>query len=101
MTTSPRFADRIVNIAVTGPLVRLELGVMQPPMAEGQKPQLVPTEALVMPLEGLVASMGMLEALIKKLVADGVLRVQAPASATAPDPGAEKADTPPRQPATR
>lgn len=30
------FADRLVNIAVTGPLVRIELGAMQLPIAESR-----------------------------------------------------------------
>lgn len=34
------FADRLVNIAVTGPLVRIELSTIQLPTAEGQKPRL-------------------------------------------------------------
>lgn len=68
------FADRIINIAVTGPLVRIELGTMQPPRAEGQQAQLIPSQTLVMPLDGFVASIGMMEAVVKKLVADGVLK---------------------------
>jgi hypothetical protein len=94
MTTSPRFADRIVNLTVTGPLARLELGVMQPPLADGQKPQLVPTETLIMPLEGLVASMSMLDALMKKLVADGMLK---PHAATPPLPAQTLPSTETRQ----
>lgn len=60
MSPSPHlFTDRIVNIAVTDPLVRLELGTRKLPAAEGQKPQLVPSQTLAMPLEGLVQSFGM------------------------------------------
>jgi hypothetical protein len=68
------FADRLVNIAVTGPLVRIELGAMQLPTAEGQKPQLVPTQTLVMPLDGFVASFGMMESVVRRLISDGVLK---------------------------
>ncbi|MBI5109552.1 MAG: hypothetical protein HZA62_12475 [Rhodocyclales bacterium] len=70
------FADRITNIAVTGPLVRIELGVVVPPTREGDKPGLIPAQTLVMPLEGFVASLGMIEAIVKKLVADGVLKAR-------------------------
>ena len=80
MSNSHLFADRIRNIAVTGPLVRIELGSLELPKAEGQQPQLIPTETLVMPLDGFVASFGMLEAMMKKLLADGVLKQQAPAA---------------------
>jgi hypothetical protein len=72
------FADRIVNIAVTGPLVRLELGVLHPPKAQGEQPQLLPAQTLVMPLDGFLASFGMLEALTKKLIADGVIKSPPP-----------------------
>jgi hypothetical protein len=43
------FSDRIINIAVTGPLVRIEFGAMAPPKAEGQQAQLATSETLVMP----------------------------------------------------
>jgi hypothetical protein len=78
------FADHIVNIAVTGPLVRIELGTLQRPAAEGQKPQLVPTQTLVMPLEGFVNSFGMLESVVKKLVDSGVIAKQPTAGSTSP-----------------
>ena len=70
------FADRLFNIAVTGTLVRIELGAMRLPTAEGQKPQLLQTQTLVMPLDGFVVSFGMMESVIKRLVADGVIKTQ-------------------------
>lgn len=77
MSNSPHlFSDRIVNLSITGPLVRIELGAMQLPTAEGQKPQLLPTQTLVMPLDGFVASFGMMESVIKRLMADGVIKTQ-------------------------
>lgn len=74
--SSHLFADRLVNIAVTGSLVRIELGAMQLPTAEGQKPQLLPTQTLVMPLDGFVASFSMMESVIKRLVKDGVIKTK-------------------------
>lgn len=68
------FADRIVNIAVTGPLVRLELAALVPPAKEGDKSGLQPTQSLVMPLDGFLAAFGMLETVVKKMLADGVLK---------------------------
>lgn len=82
MTVSPLFADRIRNISITGPLIRIEFGVASLPATEGGKPELVAGPTLVLPLEGLVASMGMLDALMKKLLADGVLKHQTSASDT-------------------
>lgn len=85
------FADRIVNVAVTGPLIRIELAALQAPTAQGQNPQLMATNTLVMPLDGFVASYGLLEAVVKQLIDSGVLKAQAPAAATPPaeDSGAQ------------
>lgn len=68
------FADRIVNVAVTGAMVRIEFGVLNRPEGKDKPFQLEPSQVLVMPLEGFVNSFGILEALMKKLVEDGVLR---------------------------
>jgi hypothetical protein len=72
------FADTLLNIALTGNLVRLDFGTVVPvPNAEGkQELRATATQQLVMPLEGFVRSFGMQEQLIKKLLADGVLKVQ-------------------------
>jgi hypothetical protein len=72
--SSHLFTDRRFNIAVTGSLVRIELGTMQLPTTKEQKPQLFPTQTLVMPLDGFVASFGMMESVIKRLMDDGVLK---------------------------
>ena len=68
------FADRIVNVAVTGAMVRIKFGVLNRPENKDEALQLEPNQVLVMPLEGFVNSIGMLEALMNKLVEDGVLR---------------------------
>lgn len=79
------FADTILNIALTGPLVRLDLGtVTAVPGHNGQQElRATPTQQLVMPLDGFVRAFGLQEGLIKKLIADGVLKAQ---------PGAAPAD---------
>jgi len=77
------FADRLLNIAVSGPLVRLQWGVMDSPQTEGEKPTLQATQTLVMPLNGLLASLSMIDGLVKQLVKDGVLKLQTPDSTTA------------------
>jgi hypothetical protein len=88
MSQSPHlFADRLSNIAITGPLVRIELATVQVPKAENQQPQLTPSQTLIMPLDGFVASFGMMEAMMKQLVKDGVIKLQAPAATqSAPSP---------------
>lgn len=79
------FADTIVNIAVTGNLVRLELGTVIPaPTQDGkQELRVTPTQQVVMPLDGFVRAVSMQEQVIKKLIADGVLKAQ-PAPETQP-----------------
>ena len=59
-TPPPLFADRLLNLTVTGPLLRLDLGTLKTPVVEGQKPQLQPSQTLVMPLDGFLASFGMI-----------------------------------------
>lgn len=86
------FADRIVNVAVTGPMVRIELGVLNRPESKDQPFLLEPNQVLVMPLEGFVNSFGMLEALMNKLVEDGVLKPTAP---SAPDASSTNAPSSP------
>ena len=80
--SSPLFADRILNVAVTGPLVRIELGTAQV-FENGKDPQFVATRQVVMPIEGFVNSFGLLDQVMKKLVETGVLKVRADAGESA------------------
>jgi hypothetical protein len=72
------FADTILNIAITGNLVRLDLGIITPVQTPEGKQELraTPTQQVVMPLEGFVRAFGMQEQIVKKLIADGVLKAQ-------------------------
>lgn len=72
--SSALFADKIVNVSVIGMLVRIELGQLEPPETSGGQPRLVTTQRLIMPLDGFAASFGMLEAVMKKLVEDGLVQ---------------------------
>ncbi|MEF8747640.1 MAG: hypothetical protein V5B31_07365 [Candidatus Accumulibacter propinquus] len=76
------FADAILNIAVTGPLVRIDFGTATAVTnAEGrQEVRLNPSQQVVMPMEGFVRAFDAQERLMKQLIADGVLKVQAPPS---------------------
>jgi hypothetical protein len=87
MTTSSQlFADRIVNLSITGPLIRIELGVIQ--LTEGsEKPTgFVATQTLVMPLDGFANSFRMLEQAMKKLAESGLVKVN-PAAQSPPPAG--------------
>ena len=79
------FADTAVNISLTGSLIRIELGTVSPsPQQAGEeKPssKLTAHTQLVMPLEGFLRAFGMQEQVVKKLIADGVIK-QAPATPT-------------------
>jgi hypothetical protein len=89
MHPSASFADRIVNIAVTGTVARIELGTLALPTSEGAAPTLTPSQTLVMPLDGFLASFGMLESVVKKMIADGVVKAKPqsePAIAAKPAP---------------
>jgi hypothetical protein len=74
------FADTILNISVTGGLVRIDLGTVVPAPTD-ENPQALKgtqTQQLVMPLDGFINAFNTQESLVKKLVADGVLKVQQP-----------------------
>lgn len=76
------FADTILNVAITGALVRLELGTVVPVQGQEGKQELraTPTMQVVMPIEGFVRAFGIQEQLIKKLVADGMLKAEPPSA---------------------
>lgn len=82
MTAPTFFADRIINVSLTGQLVRLEFATLSAPAKEGEAPAVTPSQTQVMPLESFLQSYGMFEALIKRLVADGVLKPQQPGAAS-------------------
>lgn len=84
------FADRMVNISLTNSLLRIELATLQAPAAEGEKPQLSPSQTLVMPLDGFLASFGMMDAMIKKLITEGVLKTQPQESVAEARPGGKR-----------
>lgn len=75
------FADALINIAITGPVIRLDFGTAIPiQMQDGkQQVQVNPTQQIVMPLEGFIRAFGVQENVIKKLIADGVIKIEQPA----------------------
>ncbi len=87
---TPIFADTMVQVSLTGSLVRIELGAFAMVNKDGkQTAQLVPTHQLVMPLDGFVRGFGVQQQAVNKLIADGTLKSQDPQAETlAPAPGA-------------
>lgn len=77
------FSDTILNISITGNLVRIDLGTIAQIQTNDGKQELraTPNQQVVMPMEGFLRAFSMQEQIIKKLVADGVLKAQ-PASET-------------------
>lgn len=69
------YADTMLNIAITGGLIRVQLGTTtHAPGADGKPTaQQVSSQQLVMPIDGFVRAFGMQEQVIRKLIADGVL----------------------------
>jgi len=76
------FADGIANITLTGQLIRIDFGTVTAAQnAEGkQELRLSPSQQMVMPLEGFVRAFTLQEQIMKKLISDGVLKVQPPAN---------------------
>jgi len=79
------FADRLTNLQIAGNTVRLEFSTLD--MVPGNnlnEPKTTISHVLVMPLEGFVQAFNGQEAVVKKLLADGVLKSNdAPAANTA------------------
>ena len=70
------YADAILNIVITGPLVRIDFGTVVPDPGdqEGRKLRTEVTQQLVMPIQGFARAFAMQEKLMQDLVAKGLLR---------------------------
>lgn len=65
------YADEIINLSLTGNLVRIELGAVSVQKAgkEGKaESKLQPAQTLVMPLDGFVRSFRLQEKLVQEMV---------------------------------
>ena len=72
------YADTILNIGVTGALVRIDLATVTPVNGEDGKQELraVQTQQLVMPLDGFLKAFELQDGLIKKMLSEGMLKQQ-------------------------
>jgi hypothetical protein len=78
------FADRLTNLQIAGNTVRLEFSVLDIIPGNNQdEPKLNVSHVLVMPLEGFVQAFNGQDSVVKKLLADGVLKSNAASPATA------------------
>ena len=75
------FADAILNITITGPLVRIDFGTVipDPNDPEGKKLHTQVTQQLVMPIPGFMRSFGMQENLVQEMLAKGLIKKNPPA----------------------
>ena len=89
------FADAIINITITGPVIRLDFGTAIPVQTPDgkQEVKLNPTQQIVMPLEGFIRSFGLQEQIVKKMIADGIIKVQQPAAQAGQPPASDVIST--------
>lgn len=78
------FADRLTNLQIVGNTVRLEFSVLDMVPGNNQnEPKLNVSHVLVMPLDGFVQAFNGQDSVVKKLLADGVLKSNVASPATA------------------
>ena len=71
------FADGISSFNITGNLVRIDLMTIQPHLkSDNGQPVVEITRRIIMPLEGFVQSLPLLENIVNQLLAAGVLTKQ-------------------------
>jgi hypothetical protein len=75
------FADRLTNLQIAGNTVRMEFSVLDfVPGNNLEAPKMNVSHVLVMPLEGFVQAFNGQDSVVKKLLADGILKTNAPAA---------------------
>jgi hypothetical protein len=79
------FADRLTNLQIAGNTVRMEFSVLDfAPGNNQDNPKLNVSHVLVMPLEGFVQAFNGQDSVVKKLLADGVLKSNQPSAPATP-----------------
>ncbi len=73
------FADRLTNVQIAGNTVRMEFSTLELlPGNDQTNPKTSVSLVLVMPLDGFVQAYNGQEAVVRKLLADGLLRRNEP-----------------------
>lgn len=70
------YFDTLVNVSITGPLIRLDFGLAQQSKTEDGKGavRLSQIEQVVLPLDGFVRAFGLQQQVIEQLIKSGVLK---------------------------
>lgn len=70
------YFDTLVNVTITGPLIRLDFGLAQQSKTEDGKDtvRLSQIEQVVLPLDGFVRAFGLQQQVIQQLIKTGVLK---------------------------
>jgi hypothetical protein len=72
------FAQTVGRIDVVGGVMRLELATLVP--VEGEAPKMEPCGVLVMPMEGFLQSLNMMQEMVQKMAEGGLVRLNPPAA---------------------
>ncbi len=67
------FAQTVGRIDVVGGVMRIELATLVP--ADGAAPRMEPVTALVMPMEGFLQSLTMMQEMVQKMADGGLVRL--------------------------
>jgi hypothetical protein len=78
------FADAVAEVSVGAGVVRVVFGV-QRKGPKDERPELVPTITLNLPIDGFANSVPVLQGLIDKMVKDGVLKLRDPKQSGSPN----------------
>lgn len=77
------YADRILDVVVTGAIVRLDLGSLAQHKDKDDKPKLELRQRVVMPVDGFLQSFAMMLQVVQQLEKQGVIK-RAPGQDGAP-----------------
>jgi len=81
------YADRILDVVVTGATVRLDLGSLAQHKGKDDKPQLEFRQRVVMPVDGFLQSFAMMLQVVQQLEKQGVIKRAPDVPAAAPAVG--------------
>lgn len=72
------YFDTLVNVSITGPLIRFDFGLAQQSKTEDGKDsvRLSQIEQVVLPLDGFVRAFGLQQQVIEQLIKSGVLKTR-------------------------